>query len=118
MQIQLDATLRAPGVARHRLLEWLSEAGCDEGSAADASLIVSELVTNAVVHAHSAPTVVVERSSGRLRLEVSDGDASPPAIRSDAVVGGQGLRLVEQLSTRWGWTPIQGGKVVWAERPC
>lgn len=81
------------------------------------SLLVTELVTNAIRHAGSAEDVKVRLFADTIRLEVSDpspalphrGDASPDAE------SGRGLLLVEAMSTDWGAEWTSGGKRVWAE---
>lgn len=86
-------------------------------SAEDAVFVVSELATNAVLHAQSGFTVSLERRGGVVRLSV--GDASPrmaPAPERGALpVGGRGLHLVAALSSRWGQDVRPDGKLVWAE---
>ena len=82
------------------------------------SLVTSELVTNAVVHAASAPHVVVGLHERRLVLEVHDSTREAPVVRTSEGrrAGGYGLRLVEALTHRWGWEPTATGKRVWVER--
>jgi len=104
--------------ARHLLWEW----GLN-GLAADAELLVSELVTNAV-----NATAGQQQAAIRLRLssdsvsvlvEVWDADPQPPAPKdlTEDEEGGRGLFLVAALSTRWSWflTQEPAGKVVWCE---
>jgi anti-sigma regulatory factor (Ser/Thr protein kinase) len=82
---------------------------------------VSELVTNAVVHARSAPEMVATHRSRRIRVEVYDNDLSPPIARAPSTLdngGGFGLAMVTALSDRWGWLPMATGKRVWAEARC
>jgi histidine kinase-like protein len=86
---------------------------------AGASLVVSELVTNAVVHAASAVDVTLSRADGRVQMLVSDKGAGHPAARFDEperhVFGGRGLLLVEAATRGWGVFPARsGGKTVWA----
>jgi anti-sigma regulatory factor (Ser/Thr protein kinase) len=84
----------------------------------DASLVVSELVTNAVLHAGTVVTVTVEcLDEGRVRIGVSDGSSAVPVVRSSAPhePGGRGLHLVDLLSDRWGVTLRPIGKQVWCE---
>lgn len=93
------------------------------GLVADAQIVVSELVTNALRHAPAGP---VDAPPIRLRLVnhrfhigcgVSDASARVPAISpwSDLSESGRGLHLVEALSAAWGWILTRGGgKVVWA----
>jgi anti-sigma regulatory factor (Ser/Thr protein kinase) len=85
-----------------------------------AVLIISELVTNAVLH--SGSTVIgctLRLDSGLLQIEVTDQGASQrePAIREPAAddVSGRGLLLVSTLSKAWGVTPARpSGRTVWA----
>lgn len=83
---------------------------------ADASLVVSELATNAVQHAGTPFVVTVARAGSRLHVAVRDGDpAFPrPAVPAGPGVRGRGLRLVHTVATAWGALPARGGKVVWA----
>jgi CheY-like chemotaxis protein/anti-sigma regulatory factor (Ser/Thr protein kinase) len=78
-------------------------------------LLVSELVTNAVLHTSSAPRLEVHVGRGNIRIEVFDGDTTPPRVRHNGGVGGWGLQLVEQLASRWGTDEQPEGKVVWFE---
>lgn len=87
-----------------------------------AILLTSEVVTNAVVHAgpHSEEDEVVigvDRSVGRVRVEVTDGHQGTP-VRGDGAVdreSGRGLLLLDALSSAWGVTRCDAGKVVWFE---
>jgi anti-sigma regulatory factor (Ser/Thr protein kinase) len=81
------------------------------------SLLVSELVANAVQHARSTAEISVLLHPGCVRIEVADDD---PTIPKRRLVGpespsGRGLALVEQLSSSWGIDPTPKGKVVWFE---
>lgn len=80
-------------------------------------LLVSELVTNAIVHASSAPRVEVDLSRHRIRVSVHDEDPNLPATRTPDLdrPGGRGLVLLDQLAGRWGAEPSDGGKLVWFE---
>lgn len=84
----------------------------------DVRLVVSELITNAVMH---TPTGGVLRvwllGDGGWRVEVEDhSDRPPETVTTAREVGGRGLELVAMLAGRWGSTPLDAGKVVWAER--
>jgi anti-sigma regulatory factor (Ser/Thr protein kinase) len=81
-----------------------------------AVLVASELVTNAVVHAHSQLRLRVELRGDRLHLAVQDTDphllrlATAPEVLAE---GGRGLLLVEALASSWEVQhPPDGGKVV------
>jgi anti-sigma regulatory factor (Ser/Thr protein kinase) len=88
----------------------------------DALLVFSELVSNAVRHGGGAARISVVHGSQVLRFEVHDASHDVPAVRSDVdelgTPGGVGLRVVDGLSHRWGWTQRAAGKVVWCEVPC
>lgn len=84
-----------------------------------AVLVLSELMTNAVVHARIPPgreiaTRFVPVSAG-VRIEIHDASDDQPTLRAPDESGGFGLRLVDSLSTRWGVEKRNGvGKCVWA----
>jgi hypothetical protein len=85
----------------------------------DAVALVSELATNAVIHARTRFTIVVSREGETIRVGVHDLSAVIPRRREwgvDATTG-RGLRLVATLSSRWGIDAETGGKVVWFEVP-
>lgn len=83
----------------------------------DAVLIVSELVTNAVVHAGTEVRVRLERlPDDAVRLEVADDSTRPLRPRRVTMARtGRGLALVDVLATRYGVEGRPNGKVVWAE---
>jgi anti-sigma regulatory factor (Ser/Thr protein kinase) len=83
----------------------------------DLLLCVSEVVTNAVLHARSAPTMTVAIEGPRVRVEVRDGDPTPPVRRRRSLLAstGRGLLLLDDLTDRWGTSPVGAGKVVWFE---
>lgn len=81
-----------------------------------AELLTGELVTNAVLHAHTDVGVTVSLARTVVRIEVEDGSDSPPLpVHADEYAGsGRGLRLVDDLSDGWGVEPVAGGgKTVW-----
>lgn len=82
-----------------------------------ATLLVSELVTNAVLHARSAPEVVVRVRAALVRVEVVDGSERLPVPKGYATdsATGRGLLLVDRLAAAWGTERRSGGKVVWFE---
>jgi len=80
-------------------------------------LLTSELVTNALLHARSAPELDVRLAGGRLRVAVFDATTAAPVRKrygKDAATG-RGLLLIESMATAWGTEPVDGGKVVWFE---
>ncbi|MFF5498218.1 ATP-binding protein [Streptomyces aquilus] len=111
---------RARRWARSRLAG--SGIGADEPLAETLILLVSELVTNAVVHT-GCPAVLrlslprAATGEATVRLEVADASSCAPVPRcvdGDAT-GGRGLALVDGLADRWGWSPEGAGKRIWCE---
>ncbi|MCG7284439.1 ATP-binding protein [Cellulomonas sp. ACRRI] len=105
-------TLRHWAVNRARL------AGASTGGLAAVELAVSEVVTNAVVHAAGTTTVTMRfRSRGAvMHFEVLDHDPRPPLVRTgrDGRPGGHGLHIVQTLAESWGCVGDgAGGKIVW-----
>jgi anti-sigma regulatory factor (Ser/Thr protein kinase) len=83
----------------------------------DVQLVVSELATNAMVHAGTPFAVTLSEGKGVVLLAVRDGSTSVPARATPLVMdmGGRGLMLVELLSGEWGAsTDGSGSKSVWA----
>ncbi len=81
-----------------------------------AVLLVSELATNAVEHAHSDFTVAIDATADGARLSVSDSGPGQPVLRvpEPTALSGRGLHTVELLSESWGITQAPaGGKAVW-----
>jgi serine/threonine-protein kinase RsbW len=90
----------------------------------DVQLLVSELVTNAVRHAHADAThdieLLVRTMDRSLRVEVADGGPGfryRPRDRHSDEPGGWGLYLVEQLARSWGVDANGEGARVWFELP-
>ncbi len=83
----------------------------------DASMVVSELATNAVIHAHSAFTVSLSFDGGTLRVSVRDSSQVVPVVQSPipTTVSGRGLILVTSIATRWGTELVDDGKLIWAD---
>jgi anti-anti-sigma regulatory factor len=82
-----------------------------------AELIVTELVSNAIVHAKTEMELLVVLREPFLNISLGDGNPAPARLlTSDPSdpAGGRGLILVEALATRWGCLPTRNGKVVWA----
>ena len=83
-----------------------------------AALVISELVSNVVDHAHTLMTVEVVRRESDLYLAVHDGASAPPIVSEVAdrtlPLRGRGLMLVAATATTWGCDHRNGGKTVWA----
>ena len=118
-QATLPTAGRSPGVARQvardALTSWQLTHLTDT-----AVLLISELVTNAVLHAKtdgSALALSLEVRGRRLRIEVHDGDLHGPRPRvpSGLDESGFGFVLVNSLADNWGVRKTAVGKAVWAE---
>ncbi|WP_245204766.1 ATP-binding protein [Kitasatospora sp. RG8] len=98
---------------------WLPAAeGERRAVAEDVLLIVSELVTNAAMHAGGPIELRLRRSPAGLRVEVSDTSPELPVLRrtkDPTAPGGYGLRVVALLSWAWGSASDPSGKTVWSE---
>jgi anti-sigma regulatory factor (Ser/Thr protein kinase) len=108
----------APRLARAAVAEWLATVPCSDSVARDVEIVISELISNTVVHTGSEPTIVASFDDGRLRIEVHDQDPEPPRLREPGDGGGWGLRLVAAIADGWGWKPTPSGKKVWTEILC
>lgn len=114
--IRLDGSLADIPAAR-RFLARQCDAWACEIPLAEAEVVISELVTNAVVHASTAVEVRLVLVDGMLRIEVADHGGGLPDVRapSPGDAHGRGLVLVNGLSSAWGVEPLADGKCVWAE---
>jgi anti-sigma regulatory factor (Ser/Thr protein kinase) len=109
--------LRSATEARRFVEDELRPAGAGETTLCHAQLLVTELVTNAARHAHSAVDVTVSGEHGRVRIEArDDSSAIPIGPRVDTETRHRGLQLIEDLSAGWG-VDVRGddGKIVWCE---
>jgi hypothetical protein len=102
--------------ARQFVLEtlrwWGLDALCD-----DAAIVVSELATNAILHARSDFTVSLEVDGDVVRLSVRDASARLPVVRdpTPTCTSGRGLVLVAALGANWGTESVSDGKEVWVD---
>ena len=122
---ELGAYRTAPGMARRRLSTLLIEWSLGRFEE-KASLVVSELLGNAVVGAERVtwpagrPPVKVWLRAGPTMIALLVGDAIPiapvPRVAGDDDESGRGLFLVGELSASWGFyfSTESGGKVVWS----
>ncbi|WP_406292980.1 SpoIIE family protein phosphatase [Embleya sp. NBC_00888] len=89
----------------------------------DLEVLVSEVVTNALIHAHSEVDLRLRAYRHRIRVEVRDSDPYPPVpttlLQDDArnveAESGRGLLIVDALATAWGSSPAGRGKTTWFE---
>ncbi|MFF7213115.1 ATP-binding protein [Streptomyces sp. NPDC008238] len=101
---------------------WLPADTADRRAAAeDVLLVVSELVTNACLHAGGPEELRLFRHAKALRLEVADGGSGSPSPRTPHRAGrpgGHGMFIVQRLCLDWGvvrHADGRPGKTVWAE---
>lgn len=83
----------------------------------DVEVVVTELVSNALLHAGAPVDLRVELTDEGVRVEVEDISPVAPvrALAAADSMTGRGLALVSGVATRWGVHPAARGKVVWAE---
>jgi GAF domain-containing protein/anti-sigma regulatory factor (Ser/Thr protein kinase) len=99
---------------------WVAGKLTDAGFAdlvPDAELVVSELVTNALLHGAPPIAVHLDTQEDSVRVEVTDGSrhAPVPAVARHDAMTGRGLSLIAAVSRDWGIEQRSGGKAVWAE---
>ncbi|MEV7125393.1 ATP-binding protein [Streptomyces sp. NPDC093260] len=124
MQLEIRPDPAEVGRARRWARSRLAGSGiaADEPLAETLVLLVSELVTNAVVHT-GCPAVLrlclpgAAAEAATVRLEVADASTRAPVPRcaDDDATGGRGLALVDGLADRWGWSAEGAGKRIWCE---
>lgn len=103
---------RARRVVVDALADWSLDGLSDE-----AALLVSELVTNSLLHAGSAIDLTVRRAGPGVRVEVKDHSTTLPSPRifaGDSVTG-RGLDILDLTAANWGAELFEEGKVVWFE---
>nr|WP_246315278.1 SpoIIE family protein phosphatase [Kineococcus aurantiacus] len=114
----LPPDIRAVATAREflrdRLTAWSTDELLDE-----AELVLSELVTNALVHTGGGAGLTLRFDGAERRLTIAVEDTSPRAPHERAMtpdaLGGRGLGIVEAVADAWGVRPGPHGKTVWAE---
>jgi anti-sigma regulatory factor (Ser/Thr protein kinase) len=100
---------------RRAAAAWLIDRGFPADGLDDWLVVVSELVTNAAVHAGTEFHVVLRWNGERVMIEVFDrGGGVPVVLAEPPSIGGRGLFLVERLTSAWGFDPSSSGKRVWA----
>lgn len=114
VSLELPPEPKSASIARDAVRELLTSCHRDEWVDA-AELAVSELVTNAVLHAHTVIRLRLH-CSVVLRVEVEDGSPVLPSLRTygTSASTGRGMAMVAAVTASHGVTPLaQGGKVVW-----
>jgi anti-sigma regulatory factor (Ser/Thr protein kinase) len=83
----------------------------------DATLVLSELATNALRHGLGEVAIRASLGTdGEVHIAVTDSGSELPVLQplDPDRVGGLGLRVIDRLSSAWGVAPFPGGKTVWA----
>ncbi len=118
-QTELAHDVDAPRVGRRFVTSVLAGWGIAHSCVERAQLLVSEIVSNAVLHGGGPVTLrVIEVESGStVRVEVDDHGGGQPQMRHAAPedLSGRGLRLVDELARGWGSSKVGGGTSVWFE---
>lgn len=122
LQIAVPGDLEAGHVARHAIAA--SDPTLPLSVQDDLSLLVTELIKNAVCHGGAGPDrpvhVEVRRGDDRIRVQVNNAGTDfdpPPAPTPGDSSGGWGLFLVDRIAERWGVSPAPAGTCVWFELP-
>jgi anti-sigma regulatory factor (Ser/Thr protein kinase) len=115
-EVELPPTATAPRqarrVARQACVDW----SVPHDVAEDVSVVVSELVTNAVLHAGTPLVLALEHEGTTVAVAVGDGQSSTPWLADQAAKqrsGGRGILLVSRLGADWGVVRTVLGKTVW-----
>lgn len=116
ISVELANSAKSVPLARSIVIDFLRRNGSDSAVEV-ASLLTSELVTNAVVHGATAVGLLATLSDHRLRVEASDRSSKAPAMRQARAgdTNGRGLVVVASLATDWGYEMRPSGKSVWFE---
>lgn len=116
--VELPGDLIAPREARAVVRDLLQRWGFRD-LVDEATLIVSELVANAVEHSGSLCAMVVNRTEGSIRIEVRDEAPDARVVRRDPGSAyserGRGLMIVSALATEWGVDADERSKSVWVQ---
>jgi anti-sigma regulatory factor (Ser/Thr protein kinase) len=118
--IELEPAPQSARWARRFIADFCTAAGLPEEVCHSASLLTSELVTNAVLHGQTSATLTAHRPGDLLRVAVRDDNPALPALGQDPVIdpnaeGGRGLAIVSMLASRWGVEMTTTGKAIWFE---
>jgi len=113
-RLQLPPEPTSAGMARRFVASSLM---ADDEVAELAILLVSELASNAVLHAGTPFELVVDDDGRRLRVEVHDHNPALPMLRDYVAesVTGRGLHMVAASADNWGFEARDHGKYVWFE---
>jgi anti-sigma regulatory factor (Ser/Thr protein kinase) len=106
------------GRARQFIREFCQAAGLSEENCQTAALLVSELVTNAIIHGRTSAQIDAHRPGAKLRVSVRDDNPDLPPVGNRPPLtaeSGRGLTIVSMLASRWGIEARGKGKAIWFE---
>jgi anti-sigma regulatory factor (Ser/Thr protein kinase) len=118
LELELQRAPDAPAVARAAAAGLCQQIGLTHARCQTLLLLVSEIVTNAVIHSQAQPSTPIRFSAAadrhRVRVDVHDGGPGFTPRPRTGVHGGWGLRLLDQQACSWGIENEQG-TLVWFE---
>jgi anti-sigma regulatory factor (Ser/Thr protein kinase) len=117
--LRLWAVPESVASARREVQRACTGAALSDEATHIATLLTSEVVTNAVVHARGVITFVVDSDVRSVSVAVTDEEPEPPARREEEWLGegGRGVRLLDALAGAWGSRRRNDGKTVWFRVP-
>lgn len=115
--IELPAAPEALSAARRFLHDKLDPEATDATARDVLVFAVNELVTNAILHAHTAVRVTIsQRPPDTVHVDVVDHSSELPARAAETTsTPARGLAIIGELGLSWGATPLDDGKRVWVE---
>lgn len=115
-QLQIPPVSSGIGEARRFTRDQMNAWGAAD-LVETATLVISELVTNAILHSGEGAVLTLALNDGTFRAEVRDTSPVTPVVRSysETATTGRGMVIVDALAAAWGSFPVDGGKVVWFE---
>lgn len=116
-ELDVEGSPGAPGLCRRFLHRQVDLWGVGGDTADCAAVVLSELVTNAAIHAEGRVRLKLEVDDGRLRISVTGASTGLPRQRQaeEGALGGRGLAIVEAMSEDWGVVMRPTGKTVWSQ---
>jgi anti-sigma regulatory factor (Ser/Thr protein kinase) len=118
LELSLAADPRSAAEARHALAGYNRAQAVPAGMADAGVLAISELVTNAVLHAQTPVLVWAEYDAEHLTIAVLDGSPALPVMSpldDGNREGGRGMAIIDLLGATWGLVKTNLGKVVWVD---
>src|SRR4051794_35208983 len=110
--LHLPPDVSSPARARRFIVELCGATGMPAELCETAALLVSELVTNAIIHGKTSATIEVHRPPESLRVSVRDDNPVLPAVGTKPALNaesGRGLTIVSVLADAWGVEQLEAG---------